>query len=793
MQFYILGFTFHQSQDDSDDFDDVVASEEEIDCSQNSSSDYTSSSEDNYESATSSESEEDDDVLEGPFNMPEGSQKVYCDAKVTVFECSIMLMSLLLHGHISYFGLQIVLKIFQTILPEPNLVFSTVYKLKKFFSVDTVKRTDHSFCTKCYSLISEKCSVCDIGTPKSTFATYDVIEQIQNMFRRPNFLADVTLRHHEVNDGSIRKITDGALRNGVEKYLSSPWDLTLMMYTDGAQLFNSSKSSVWPIVFAINELPFTKRFLPHNLILGGLWYSPIKPNFNTFMLPLFDSFQKLKSGINMFLFDKKEIVKALILNLTADKPAKAAVLNMKGHNGKNSCPKCKIVGKSVAVEGCTRKKFCFQEKESELRDSKSAIDDGLRATPTVPVNGFKGPNNFSKFVPDFINGIAEDVMHGLYGGVGGKKMLEFWFSSKYQSKTYSLLNNLIEVETRLKKIKPPNFIKRRLRSISQVSNFKTSEYKNWLLYYSVPILHDIMDPEHFKHYFSLVKTTYVLNSECILPSEIELAATWLIDYANEFERLYGPQHMTANLHSLLHYAETVRQLGPLYETSCFPLESFLGVLKKFVLGPNSPSVKITESFNLLHNMPLYISKIAENSTVRNIVEEIRYGKTTMIEIYGGIYIVGKLKPCSGYSSYLSSCLDDYHEIHTHLKATKVWSFRKLQNENCTVVANNNERFSVYDSSAVKLRNGKLFRVESFTMYKLCKCEERCQCEAYYRAVGHECVCILNEKIPKNNFINEICLSMEVTSVCVREIEDVCAFICVGDKKFCCLRLNKEKE
>jgi len=52
---------------------------------------------------------------------------------------------------------------------------------------------------------------------------------------------------------------------------------TLTWYTDGLQVFKSSKKQVWPLCFTINELPYSKRVKPENILLAGLWFAVQKP------------------------------------------------------------------------------------------------------------------------------------------------------------------------------------------------------------------------------------------------------------------------------------------------------------------------------------------------------------------------------------------------------------------------------------------------------------------------------------------------------------------------------------
>jgi len=48
------------------------------------------------------------------------------------------------------------------------------------------------------------------------------------------------------------------------------------------------------------------------------------------------------------------------------------------------------------------------------------------------------------------------------------------------------------------------------------------------------------------------------------------------------KHLAGSRYMSANIHSLLHLANSVRNLGPLWVHSCFPFESMNGnILKNF--------------------------------------------------------------------------------------------------------------------------------------------------------------------------------------------------------------------
>lgn len=66
-----------------------------------------------------------------------------------------------------------------------------------------------------------------------------------------------------VTTGRIYKMLE---RNGV----IGENDVTLQFNIDGANIFKSSRKSLWPIQVAVNELPYQIR--RNNMILAGLWF-----------------------------------------------------------------------------------------------------------------------------------------------------------------------------------------------------------------------------------------------------------------------------------------------------------------------------------------------------------------------------------------------------------------------------------------------------------------------------------------------------------------------------------------
>ena len=68
-----------------------------------------------------------------------------------------------------------------------------------------------------------------------------------------------------------------------------------------------------------------------------------------------------------------------------------------------------------------------------------------------------------------------------------------------------------------------------------------SEYQSWLLYYSIPVLIDILPDVYLNHYALLVTSIHFLLGSSISDSELYQAESFLIQFYQEFEHGYGTE------------------------------------------------------------------------------------------------------------------------------------------------------------------------------------------------------------------------------------------------------------
>ena len=74
-------------------------------------------------------------------------------------------------------------------------------------------------------------------------------------FADPSIWSELQSRFRREESPDLRDVLDGREYRKHEDFLSEPGNVSLLLNTDGVNLFKSSTISLWPIWLVINELP----------------------------------------------------------------------------------------------------------------------------------------------------------------------------------------------------------------------------------------------------------------------------------------------------------------------------------------------------------------------------------------------------------------------------------------------------------------------------------------------------------------------------------------------------------
>lgn len=160
-----------------------------------------------------------------------------------------------------------------------------------------------------------------------------------------------------------------------------------------------------------------------------------------------------------------------------------------------------------------------------------------------------------------------------------KKKMNLWIDSTNHNEPFYIKPKLQQVlNTRIQNIKPPSEVARKPRSIFEKANYKANDYRSLLLYYLPYSLNGLLKKCYVEDFQLLSSAIYMLLEERIPIQNITEAENRLIQYANEYEKLYGKHNVTMNLHLIRHIGAAVRNLGPLWAQSAFAMEGNNGIL-----------------------------------------------------------------------------------------------------------------------------------------------------------------------------------------------------------------------
>ena len=378
--------------------------------------------------------------------------------------------------------------------------------------------------------------------------------------QKKGFYIDIQYRFErkKKSETAIEDIYDGrTYKQLLDKGLANKHNISLMLNTDGIPVFKSSKFSLWPLYYVINELSPCKRQKRENLIFAGLWFGPDKPHLMTYSRPFCISLRELQdknTEVESPDVDDKFACKVFLIAACCDLPAKCLLTNTVQFNSPCDCSKCLQAGISTwTSKGGHVHVYPFDPNNPKgpERTHQGMTDDTKLATSNNPVNGVKGPCwlTYLRGSFDLVKGNSIYYMHGVCLGIM-KQLLTLWFAVTHSSEGFSHASSVTIVDQRLDSIKPPNNITRMPRSITQHFKFwKASELHAFLLFYGPIVLRGVLDTDYLEHFMLLSEAIYKLLQDSLEEAEICMAQKLLYHFCLKFPDLYdGDRYCTMNVH-----------------------------------------------------------------------------------------------------------------------------------------------------------------------------------------------------------------------------------------------------
>ncbi len=145
-------------------------------------------------------------------------------------------------------------------------------------------------------------------------------------------------------------------------------------------------------------------------------------------------------------------------------------------------------------------------------------------------------------------------MHNLFLGSGKHILKDVWIDHGI-----TIESNFVLIQGRIDKIVVPTDIGRIPHKIrSGFSAFTADQYKNWILYYSLLSLHDILLGNNLECWHHFVLACHLLCQHEINKEQLKLSDALLMQFCKRCERMYGSSIITPKMHMHSHLCECIR-------------------------------------------------------------------------------------------------------------------------------------------------------------------------------------------------------------------------------------------
>lgn len=369
----------------------------------------------------------------------------------------------------------------------------------------------------------------------------------------------------------LQKLTEAIEKSSLEK-------IVIDIGIDGLPLYTSSLTGLWPILGRLVNLPNCENFII------GCYIGIKKPyDINCFLHDFVNDISEINDQGGIII--KNEMLKVEIRAFICDAPAKSFVCGIKGHNSLSGCPKCQQVGQRV--DNVTT----FSTTTGEKR-----TDEDFRLRK---YQNFHQPMHFNMEMVleqigiNMISQFIIDPMHLLDLGIT-KKILLHILNKKtiipVKSSNTSISENILSLMSFI-----PKEFKRKGRILTEISRWKATEFRLFILYTGIVILKDCFPIEMYEH-FLLIHCSYRILLTFQSTSDIEKAHEMIKLFVEKFPAFYGRASVTYNVHCLLHLAECVKEFGSLSSLSAYSFENYMKTIKKNIKMPKHIGQQIFNSF-----------------------------------------------------------------------------------------------------------------------------------------------------------------------------------------------------
>ena len=447
--------------------------------------------------------------------------------------------------------------------------------------------------------------------PIKSYPYQSLKEGIGTLVSNPEFLTlcDHWRNGRDVLNGILADVYDGTVwqdfnSDKYNNYLKLPGNLLLSLNTDWFQPFERTKYSVGVLYLVILNLPRDQRYKMENIIIVGVIPGPKEPKLtmNSFIGPLV---QELNSAYNGWKIPtnhpvlKHVTVRLCVGCVSSDIPATRKLCGFLGHAARLGCNKCLTsfptarFGEKPDFSGFNRDEWDLRTKNGHISScmeiqnatSKTSLESleaqyGVRYSALIDLPMF-----------DPIRFPVIDPMHNMLLGTS-KHVVKLWIKREFLTPT-----NLETIEARSKLLSFPYDVGRiPCKIASSFSGFTADQWRVWTTIISPIVLKGILPNDDLNCWLLFVNACRLLMTRIISIDNVKQADKYLMLFCKKFQRLYGNNACTPNMHLHMHLQDCILDYGPVHGFWCFPFERYNGILGAYPTNNKNIEVQMMNRF-----------------------------------------------------------------------------------------------------------------------------------------------------------------------------------------------------
>lgn len=156
--------------------------------------------------------------------------------------------------------------------------------------------------------------------------------------------------------------------------------------------------------------------------------------------------------------------------------------------------------------------------------------------------------------------------------------------------------------------------------MNQRSVWKATEWRSWIVIYSLIVLKDILPKKYLKHWAMFVKAVQIFLKNSISLKEVKEAKELLIRFVTYVQFYFGESAMTYNCHLMLHLIDNLLNFGPLWTNDVFQFENENRFLLNMKQSPTHIDVQICKRYTFYKSVSTFRQLFEISSRVHEFAE-----------------------------------------------------------------------------------------------------------------------------------------------------------------------------